>query len=507
MRERVALAAIELKRRAELEQSGIEPGSEDQDDFAARTERLEKSLSLYTKAAWPVLEPETEYLHNWHIDLISEYLEAITRGELTRVVFNMPPRYMKSILISVMWPTWEWASMPYTRWIFASHAATLSTKHSVDRRALIRSEWYQKRWGLRFHMTGDQDVKTEFMNDRRGVMVATSVGGTALGKGGNRIVVDDPHDPQQAESKVERQKAIDFFDRTLTRRLDDKKKGAIVVVMQRLHQQDLTARVVELGYIHVKIPAEAPTKTTVIFRSGRKVEREAGDLLWPEREGPKEIQDAKDTLGSYAYAGQYLQEPVPPGGGIFPTDRLIFIKPHEVPREIRAVRGWDKAASETARADRSAGVKIGIDKEKRIYVLHAEFGRWSTYKRETTIRNTALMDGTRVRVQVEMEGGASGKSDAENTLKNLAGFDAHAARATGDKIVRARPFAAAVEANNVHVVLGEWNREYVDELSIFPNGQHDDLVDASSIAYNQLTLGYARSTYADDPFAGAEGLE
>lgn len=302
---------LELRERAERE-SGVST-----DPVRVEARDCQSSLSAFVRAAWPVLEPGTPYLHNWHIDLISEHLEAVTRGEITRLLINMPPRYGKSNLVSVLWPVWEWIDHPETRWMFASYSGSLSSKHSLDRRAVIQSDWYQERWGDRFHLAGDQNVKMEFMNDRRGVMVATSVNGPATGKGGNRLILDDPHDPRRAESDVQRQAAVTFFDRTLGNRLNDKKKGAIVVVMQRLHQEDISARCLELGYTHVKIPAEALGRTVVYFPSGREIVREDGELLWPDREGPAEIAAAKTSMGSYAFAGQYEQEPVPAGGGLF----------------------------------------------------------------------------------------------------------------------------------------------------------------------------------------------
>ena len=142
---------------------------------------------------------------------------------------------MKSLLVTVCWPAWEWLRAPETRWAFASYSESLATDHSVNRRQLLLSPWYRDSWGDRFQLTADQNEKTQYHNSRRGIMTATSIGGTATGKGGNRIIVDDPHNPVQAESDTQRQRAVDFFLQTLSTRLDDKRTGAIVVVMQRLH--------------------------------------------------------------------------------------------------------------------------------------------------------------------------------------------------------------------------------------------------------------------------------
>jgi hypothetical protein len=204
------------------------------------TRQAEASLRVFVQQAWAILEPQTPFLPNWHIDLISEYLEAVSAGQITRLVINLPPRYMKSLLVSVLWPVWEWLHTPHTRWLFASYSESLAAQHSLDRRTVLQSAWYQDRWGSRFQLTADQNEKTECRNDRRGSMTATSVGGTATGKGGNRIVVDDPHNPTQAESDRQREQANTFFLTTLSTRLDDKRDGAIVLVMHRLHTRDLT---------------------------------------------------------------------------------------------------------------------------------------------------------------------------------------------------------------------------------------------------------------------------
>lgn len=223
---------------------------------ALLTRRAEASLRAYVEQAWPILEPETPFIPNWHIDLLIEYLEAVTTGDVRHLLINVPPRSMKSLLVSVFWPTWEWIRRPGGRWICASYAETLALKHSIDRRTILQSSWYQSRWGDRVELASDQNVKGEFLNTRRGVMIATSVGGSITGKGGDRIIVDDLHNPQGAESDAQRDTALAYFRQTLSTRLDNKKTGAIVVVMQRLHERDLSALCQELGYVHVCVPAE-----------------------------------------------------------------------------------------------------------------------------------------------------------------------------------------------------------------------------------------------------------
>jgi hypothetical protein len=179
------------------------------------TRHAEQSLSSYVRQAWPILEHDTPYQSNWHLDAILEHLEAVTAGDITRLLITMPPRYGKSLLVSVLWPTWEWIRQPAGRWIFTSHTESLAAKHSADRRTVLRSPWYQERWAHRLRLLPGQNEKLEYTNDRRGSMTATSVGGTIIGKGGNRIVVDDPHQPHQVESDGSRETAREYLRETL----------------------------------------------------------------------------------------------------------------------------------------------------------------------------------------------------------------------------------------------------------------------------------------------------
>jgi hypothetical protein len=203
------------------------------------------------------------------------------------------------------------------RYIFSSYGEVLASHHSLSRRRLIRSRGYQ-RFAPNVRLTRDQQEKLEFHNTLGGIMVATSTGGSITGKGGNRLIIDDPHNPTQAESDAQRQHAIDFFRHTLSTRLDDPRHDAGVVVMQRLHTRDLTAVCLEQGFNHLCLPALAPSHTTVVFpRSGRSVVRHLDAPLWPARQGVVELEHQKRTLGSYAFAGQYQQSPVPRDGGMF----------------------------------------------------------------------------------------------------------------------------------------------------------------------------------------------
>jgi len=448
-------------------------------------EQARRSLRIYIEKAWPVVEPGRAFISGWHIDAICEHLEAVTRGEIHRLLINIPPRHMKSLLVSVFWPTWVWATAPESRWIFASYAEKLSTRDSLKCRRIIQSQWYQKRWGDRFTLTSDQNVKTRFENDKTGFRLATSVGGLATGEGGDFLVIDDAHKADESHSDTQLEKACTWHDEVWSTRLNDEKTGARVVIGQRIHERDLPGHLLEKGgWEKLILPTEyEPTThvTSIGFKDPREKE---GDLLWAERFGPEAIAQAKLDLGSYAFAGQHQQRPAPREGGIF--DRAWFSIVRAAPADARRVRYWDKAGTECGGAF-TAGVRMST-KGGIYYVEDVVRGQWSSGKRNRAIRTTAEIDGHETHVWVEQEPGSGGKESAEYTIQELAGFTVRAERPTGDKVERAQPLSAQAEAGNVVLVKGQWNEAFLAELELFPNGAYKDQADAASGAFNKLAL-------------------
>ena len=282
--------------------------------------KAEDSLHNYIKQSWQVIEPSTEFIDNWHIEAIAEHLEAVKLGQIKRLLINVPPRNMKSITATVMFPTWVWAKDPYKRFISASYSDSLARKHNMDRRTIIMSPWYQENWKGSFSIRDDMNTQNKIGNDKQGFMYSVGIGGTLTGEGSDIIILDDPHNPKKAESDAERQQALDFFQMTLPSRLNDKKNGVIIVIMQRLHEEDISGHILanDLGYEHLNLPAIAEKKQTVIFPITNKIiTREIGDILNPKREDKKELEQLQKDMGSYAFSGQYQQNPTPTGGGMF----------------------------------------------------------------------------------------------------------------------------------------------------------------------------------------------
>jgi predicted phage terminase large subunit-like protein len=481
-------------------------------------ELCERALADYIPRAWPVLEPTTEYLRNWHIDVIAEHLEAVSRGELLRLIVNIPPRYMKSICVSVMWPTWTWTHRPESRWIFASYSQSLATKHSVDRRTVIQSDWFQERWGDRFTLASDQNVKTEFLNDQRGHMVATSLGGTATGKGGDILVVDDPLDPEQALSDIEREKANRLFDQKLASRLDDKRTGAIVVIMQRLHEDDVTGHLLakERGWEHLCLPAEFSPSHPFVWPADRR--SEPGELLWPDREGDPEIASVKIDLGSYGYAGQYQQLPAPAEGGILKRAWWRYFDPATVSEPDfsrivpqRLVSSWDTAFKDKQTSDYVVGQLWGGIGANR-YLLRSVRGRFDLPETKTQIRQMCQWARAylpNIPHSVLVENSANGPEIIASMRNEIQGIIPAVVK--GDKTQRAHAIAPQLEAGQVYVPghaaadgqgpdsgrTPSWVQELIDEAAAFPNATHDDQVDAMSQALLRMPREWGGSQNGD----------
>ncbi len=453
--------------------------------FALRKEQAERSLSAFITQAWHVLEPNTAYINNWHIDVMSECLTAVTQGQIRRLLINIPPRYMKSIAVSVMWPTWTWVSRPSTRWLFVSYAHSLSVKHSVDRRMIIQSDWYWSRWGDVYHLTSDQNVKTEYLNSQRGVMVATSVGAGALGKGGDVIIVDDPHNPREAQSDVQRQAAIDFFDLTLATRLDNKKTGAIVVVMQRLHERDLSGHILERGgYEHLCLSAEAEKRTIIQMPiSFKGIIREEGDILWPEREGAKELAEQKRALGSYGYSSQYQQRPSPAEGGLLKRDWWQYYK--QVPARFdEVIQSWDMTFKETVDGSYVVGQvwgRSGADK----YLLDQVRDRMDF---PTTLQAVISLSAKWPQAKAKLvEDKANGPAVIDALRREISGLIAVSPQ--GSKEARAAAVSPDIEAGNVYLPdpsIAPWLHDFIEECAVFPKGVNNDQVDCLSQALIRL---------------------
>jgi len=405
----------------------------------------------------------------------------------------MPPRCMKSLCVSVFFPVWVWTFKPESRWLFASYAQSLSMRDSLKCRRIIESPKYKRLFGDVFKITGDQNTKTRFENDKTGHRISTSVGGALTGEGGDFLVIDDGQNASEASSEAIVQGTMEWTDNAWSTRGNNPKTVVKIVVMQRLSENDITGHLLSQGgYVHLVLPMEFdPDRrcTTSIGWSDPRTEE--GELLWPERFDQASLDEFKLRLGSYAYAGQMNQRPAPKGGGMFQRAWFEIVK--AAPAMGRRVRYWDRAGTVKKngnKPDWTVGLKMVKDKDGVHYIEHLVRFQESSLKVQQTIKNTATQDGYTCKIYLEEEPGASGKAEVEGLIRLLGGFAAYPDKVQQDKITRANPLAAQVEAGNVKLVEGEWNEAFLKELESFPFGSNDDQVDAASGAYNSLNLPY-----------------
>jgi predicted phage terminase large subunit-like protein len=452
----------------------------------------ELSMAEFGKQAWKVIEPATEYKHNWHIDVICEHLEAVSRGELQKLIINIPPRSMKSLLISVFWPCWSWIDKPHLKWLFSSYAKGLSIRDSVKCRRLIHSAWYQERWGDRYILCDDQNEKMKYETDKYGYRLSTSVDGSNTGEGGDILVADDPHNVNDAESDTIRKNCIQWWDEVMSSRINDPKTGAKVIVMQRSHENDLTGHLLakDLGYTHLCLPARYEGKIIKTRYFTEDPRTEIGEPLNKDRYGDKELAELENDMGEYATAAQLQQDPKPRGGFLLKVERMSIVQDINTEDIITKVRYWDKGGSEEGCFN--AGVLMLKLKTGKFVIADVVRGQWSVGVREETIRQTAEQDGVITRTWIEQEPGSGGKESADNTVRNLKGFTARADKIQGSrhksmsKEARAEPLAIEIEKGNLIVLNRPWTKDYLAELRPFPFSKNKDQVDASTGAFNKL---------------------
>jgi predicted phage terminase large subunit-like protein len=472
--------AEQARRRTEAELERVRSSA-----VAIRT-RCER-LAGFVREAWPVLEPNTPLVWNWHLDAICAHLEAITDGRINRLLINVPPGSSKSMIVSVLWPAWEWTkpelrSMRYLTTSFAEDSVKRDTRKHRD---LTTSEWYQSLWP---EVVLTRSAEMSFANASTGTREGTAFG-SLTAKRGDRLIIDDPHSTKTAESETERASTVRQFREGATNRLNDQERSAIVVVMQRLHEQDVAGTIIKLGmgYEHLCLPMEFErgrnSETSIGFRDPREKD---GDLLDPVRFPRHVVEALKRDMGSYAWAGQYQQRPAPREGGLFMRHWFEGRVLRQAPPGTIWWRHWDLAASTRTTSARTAGVKMGRAPDGRFIVAHVVKTQSEGAEVRKIIRATAEQDGRDVKVSLPQDPGQAGKVQAKDMISLLAGFDARAEPETGDKVTRAEPFSAQCEAGNVYLIEGDWIEAYLDELCMFPSGSFKDQVDASSGAFARL---------------------
>ncbi len=478
-RVRAELAA----RRREAERATLEADAE------AVRERC-KTLYGFVREAWRVLEPNEPFVDGWHIEAICLHLEAVSYGQIQNLLINVPPGSMKSLLVSVMWPAWEWGPFgrPDLTYMSGSYEQTLAWRDNGRMKRLVESEWYQHHWPLPLTKRGEKLFANAQGGERRARAFNSMTGGRA-----KRVIIDDPHSTTTAESDETRAQTIKTFREALPDRVSNPETDPIVIIMQRLHSKDVSGTILELGldYVHLRIPmeyeADNPCRTVIGWKDPRKRD---GELMCPARWSKKVIAKLKHAKGSYAWSGQYQQRPVPREGGLFKREYFAGRIVKAIPRGTFLVRHWDLAATELKATDtrgaRTAGVKLGKTPDGRYIIADLKVAAYEGAKVRKLIKAIAETDGKGVHIQVPQDPGQSGKTQSKDLVAMLDGWVVHRLRETGDKVTRAEPIAVQAEAGNVDILQGDWNEEFLTELCLFPGGPRKDIADALSGAHSYL---------------------
>lgn len=446
------------------------------DIIACEKELARRSLASFAQQAWHVLEPATALKWGWALDAICEHLEAVSSGQIKRLLMNVPPGSMKSLLTGVIWPAWEWGPLgrPSLRYLGTAHKQELAVRDSMKCRRLIQSKWYQSRWPV--NLTSDQNAKTKFENDKTGFREAMAFTGVT-GSRGDRVILDDPHSVDDANSVAKLTADITTFREALPSRVNND-ESAIAIIMQRLNEADVSSVAIELGYEHLMIPMRFEPKRACVTSLGWQDPRtEDGELMFPERFPEAQVKELEDTMGSYATAGQLQQRPSPRGGGIIKVDWFRYYR--DIPAlEWRAIYA-DTAQKTGEENDYSVFQCWGRSTAGQAILIDQIRGKWEAP--ELIEKGRAFWhrhkDNHLVPLRsLKVEDKVSGTGLIQTLRRE--GIPILPVQRNRDKVSRAYDAAPFIESGNV--LLPEWT-DWLDgllgEASTFPAGAHDDQLD------------------------------
>jgi predicted phage terminase large subunit-like protein len=447
---------------------------------------LRQDLSAFIERSFCELNPQTEYLPNWHIEVIAAELEKCRSGETKRLIINVPPRSLKSHCASIAFPAFLLGHNPAAQIICASYGQQLADKLAADCRSVMTSEWYRNLFpGTR--LASRRQALNDFTTTQQGFRLSTSVGGILTGRGADYIIIDDPLKPDEALSEAQRRTVNEWYDHTLVSRLNDKRNGCIILIMQRLHEDDLVGHVQAIeNWPILKFPAiseENECHTIQTPYGARRFERNAGEALHPAREPLAVLDQLRHAQGEYNFAGQYQQTPAPLGGGMVKVSWFKKYTPADLPDTFETVfQSWDTANKATELNDYSVCTTWGL-KEKKLYLLNVLRRRMEYPELKRTIRNHAA-EFRAGNIIIEDE--ASGTQLIQELIRDgVHGVTRYVPK--NEKQMRLYLTTNTIE--NGFVFLPEkaaWLAEYLHELTTFPNGKYDDQADSTSQALDWI---------------------
>jgi predicted phage terminase large subunit-like protein len=456
-------------------------------------ELANRGLRHYIKVAWEQVEPNNPYVPNWHIDAICEHLEAVLDGEIKRLVINVPPGTMKSLTCAVFFPTWAWTQEPQTRFIFGCYNDNLSRRDSRKCRRLIGSKWYQERWGYRYRILDTRKDKAEdssriFHTNEGGFRLITSIAGGVTGEHAHIQVVDDPLKPLEvtgslAISKTALERVLTWWTDTMSTRMVSK-HSARVIIMQRLHMGDLAGEMLRRGgYEHLCLPMRYEPKRRCMTSLGEPDPRtEEGELLDPERYPEEAVATLEEELGPRGTAAQLQQDPTPASGNLFKRKQFNYYTKR--PPCTQMLQSWDCTFKDLETSDFVVGQVWGIF-EGDYYLLAQRRGRFSVSTTCAEIKKMTKRFPKAVSKLVEDK--ANGPAVVTLLKKKVPGLKL--VNPLGGKEARANAVEPLFDAGNVYLPdpsIAPWIKEYEEEMVAFPAGLHDDQVDATTQALNEL---------------------
>src|SRR5689334_9531075 len=440
---------------------------------------LRHDFATFAMRCFHCLNPQTEPAMNWHLEVIAAKLTAVRDGRIRRLIINLPPRHLKSLMASIAFPAWHLGLDPTAQMLCVSYAQDLADKLARDCRSIVMSPWYRQIFPTR--LAQHRQAVQEFITTRHGYRLATSTGGVLTGRGADIILIDDPLKPEEALSDAQRKAANEWYDHTLYSRLNDKRHGAIVIIMQRLHEDDLVGHVLaQEGWevLSFSAIAEADEVHRIETIWGAQCfRRRQGEALHPDREPLETLDRIRRTIGEYNFAGQYQQSPAPLGGGLVKAEWFKRYAEKDLPERFdRIVQSWDTANKATELSDFSVCTTWGI-KGKDLFLL-GRFRRRLEYPalKRAVREQQSLFDATEVLIEDQASGTQLIQELIEDGCHGVARY-----QPTGDKTMRMHAQTAMIESGFVHIPkTASWLPEYLHEMTVFPNGKHDDQVDSTA---------------------------
>ncbi|MGM0743417.1 MAG: phage terminase large subunit, partial [Pseudomonadota bacterium] len=454
---------------------------------------LRNNLSAFLQKCFQTVDAGSRYQHNWHIDAIAHHLEQVERDEITRLIITMPPRSLKSISASVAFPAWLLGRNPKKSILAVSYSESLAEKFAVDCQKVMQSAWYQSCFpGTR--ISRGRSARNDYETSLGGGRYSTSISGSLTGRGGDIIVIDDPHKPEDAASDVKRRSVIDWYRSTLLSRLNDPKTDPIILIQQRVHEEDLAGFLLEQGgWAHLDLQAVADEQTVIEIGKGRKMIREEGDTLHPDRMPKDLLNQRRVELGSYVFAAQFQQRPAPLGGGMvrwewFP---LYDTPPTRGPGD-QLVQSWDTASKAEEANDYSVCTTWLVRRKREAWLLDVfrhklEFPEL----RKRLISHAAHWKPSLILIENAGSGTHLMQDLRQSTRYNIRGIIPR-----DDKATRLMSVTPMIEGGRIAIPKeAPWIADFRQELVMFPKGRHDDQVDSVSQFLNWLATPAATALF------------